>query len=82
MFRGFRSAPDAPREGGFKMFNRLTLVGMAIAVCLALFVAVMVNPAIGPRASQADLGNTSISIEAIHQRLDHTKLPIHLAPEP
>ena len=64
------------------MLNRLTLVGMAIAVGLALLVAVIVNPAIGPRASQADLGSTTVSIEAIHQRLDHTKLPIHSAPEP
>ena len=64
------------------MLNRVTLVGVAIALGFALLVAVQVNSGIGPLASRADLGNTSISIEDLHRKVDYTRLPIHSVPEP
>ena len=64
------------------MLNRTALIGLAIASGAALLAAVLVNPAIGPRVSRADLGSTSMSIEAIHRQVDHTKLPTHSIPEP
>jgi hypothetical protein len=64
------------------MLNRAPLIGLAIVLGTALFVAVLVNPGRGQRVSQADLGSTSISIEDLHRKIDHTRLPIHSVPEP
>jgi len=65
------------------MLNRATLIGLAVALAAAFVVAVLVNPAIGPRVSRAELGNSaSISIESLHREVDHNKLPIHSVPEP
>jgi hypothetical protein len=64
------------------MLNRVTLVGVAIALGFALLVAAQVNPGIGPPASRADLGSASISIEDLHRKVDHTRLPIQSVPEP
>jgi hypothetical protein len=64
------------------MLNRATVIGVAITLAAALAVAVLVHPAIGPRASRADLGSPSISIEDLQRQVDHSKLPIHTAPEP
>jgi hypothetical protein len=64
------------------MLNRATVIGCAIALAAALLVAVLVNPAIGPRPSRADFGSSSISIEHLHGQVDHGKLPIHSIPEP
>jgi hypothetical protein len=64
------------------MLNRVTFVGMAIAFGTAIFVGLLVNPGTGPRISRADLASTSISIEDLHRKVDHTRLPIHSAPEP
>jgi hypothetical protein len=64
------------------MPNRATVIGVAIALAATVVVAVLVWPAIGPRASRADLGTPSISIEDLHRQVDHGKLPTHVAPEP
>jgi len=64
------------------MPNRVTLIGLAFAFATAVFVAVLVNPGTGPRVSRAELASTSISIEDLHRKVDHTRLPIHSAPEP
>jgi hypothetical protein len=64
------------------MLNRATFIGLAIALGSALLVAVLVDLAIGPRASQADLRSASISIEDIHRKVDHTRLPLQSVPEP
>jgi hypothetical protein len=63
------------------MLNRATVTGIAIAIATTV-VAVLVWPVIGPRASRADLGSPSISIEDLHRQVDHGKLPVHVAPEP
>jgi hypothetical protein len=64
------------------MRNRTTVIGLAIAVAAALVVIVLVSPALGPRASRADLGSTPLSIESLHGQVDHGKLPVHAIPEP
>jgi len=64
------------------MLNRTPLIGLAIAVAAALLVIVLVNPVLGPRASRADLGTASISIEDLHRQGDHRKLPVHAIPLP
>jgi hypothetical protein len=64
------------------MLNRITTVGFAVALAAALLVIALVSPALGPRASRADLGSPSLSIEDLHNKVDHRKLPIHAIPEP
>jgi hypothetical protein len=64
------------------MLNHVAVIGFAIALAVVLLVAVLMNPALGPRPSRADLGNPSISIEGLHGQVDHGKLPIQSAPEP
>ena len=64
------------------MLNRAAVVGFAVAVAAALVVIVLVSPAVGPRASRADLGSPSLSIEDLHTKIDHHKLPVHAIPEP
>jgi len=64
------------------MLNRALLIGLAFAFGTALFVAVLVNPGTGPQVSRADLASISISIEDLHRKVDHARLPIDLAPEP
>jgi hypothetical protein len=64
------------------MLNRVSLIGLVVALGFALGVSMLINSAIGPRASQADFVSTSISIGDIQQRVDQTMLPIHSIPEP
>jgi hypothetical protein len=64
------------------MLNRTTVIGLTIAAAAALLVIALVTPALGPRASHADLGVPSISIEQLHQKVDHRALPVHAIPEP
>lgn len=64
------------------MLNRAAVVGFAVAVAAGLVVIVLVSPAVGPRASRADLGSPSLSIEDLHTKIDHHKLPVHAIPEP
>ena len=64
------------------MLNRIIAVGFAVALAAALLVIVLVSPALGPRASRADLGSPSLSIEDLHTKIDHRKLPVHVIPEP
>jgi hypothetical protein len=64
------------------MLNRIATIGFAVAVAAALFVIALVSPELGPRASRADLGSPSLSIEDLHTTIDHTKLPVHVIPEP
>ena len=64
------------------MLNRATVIGFAIALAAALLVIVLVSPAIGPRASRADLGSPAISIEGLHGQIDRSKLPVQPIPEP
>jgi hypothetical protein len=64
------------------MLNRATAVGFAVALAAALLAIVLVVPALGPRASHADLGSPSLSIEDLHSKIDHHKLPVHAIPEP
>ena len=63
------------------MLKRTILVGLAVAAAAALLTA-LVSPEIGPRASRADLGSASMSIEAVHRQVDHSKLPTQAIPEP
>jgi len=64
------------------MLNRATVIGFAVAFVAALIVVVLVNPPLGPRTSRADLGTPSISIDDLHGKVDHGKLPVHVIPEP
>jgi len=64
------------------MLNRVAVIGLAVAAAAALLVIVLVGPALGPRASRADLGSPSLSIEDLHTKIDHRKLPVHVIPEP
>ena len=64
------------------MLNRITAIGFAVALAAALLAIVLVSPALGPRASRADLGSPSLSIEDLHSKVDHRKLPVHAIPEP
>ena len=64
------------------MLNRATVIGLVVALAAVLLVVVLVSPAIGPRASHADLASPSISIERLHGQVDHSKLPIQPIPEP
>jgi hypothetical protein len=64
------------------MLNRATVIGFAIALAAVLLVIVLVSPTIGPRASRADLGSPSISIEGLHGQIDHSKLPVQPISEP
>jgi hypothetical protein len=64
------------------MLNRITAVGFAVALAAALLAIVLVSPAFGPRASRADLGGPSLSIEDLHTKIDHRKLPVHVIPKP
>ena len=64
------------------MLNRVAVIGLAVAAAAALLVIVLVSPALGPRASRADLGSPSLSIEDLHSKIDHRKLPVHAFPEP
>jgi hypothetical protein len=64
------------------MLNRVAVIGLAVAAAAALLVIVLVSPALGPRASHADLGSPSLSIEDLHSKVDHRKLPVHAIPEP
>jgi hypothetical protein len=64
------------------MLNRIPVIGLAIAVAAALLVIALVTPALGPRASLADLGSPSLSIEQLHRQVDHHKLPVHAIPLP
>jgi hypothetical protein len=64
------------------MLNRATVIGVAIALATALVVIVLVQPAIGPPVSRANLGNSSIPVDDLHRQVDLNKLPIHSAPEP
>ena len=64
------------------MLNRITAVGFAVALAAALLAMVLVFPALGPRPSRADLGSPSLSIEDLHTKIDHRKLPVHVIPEP
>jgi len=64
------------------MLNRITAVGFAVALAAALLAIVLVSPAFGPRATRADLGSPSLSIEDLHTKIDHRKLPVHVIPEP
>ena len=64
------------------MLNRITAVGFAVALAAALLAIVLVGPAFGPRASRAYLGSPSLSIEDLHTKIDHRKLPVHVIPEP
>jgi hypothetical protein len=64
------------------MLNRATVIGLTITAAAALLVIALVTPALGPRASRADLGVPSISIEQLHQKVDHRALPVHAIPEP
>jgi len=64
------------------MFNRSTVIGGVIALAAALVGIALVQPAIGPQASRADLGSPSIPVDDIHRQVDPNKLPIHSAPEP
>lgn len=64
------------------MLNRTTVIGVVIALAAALVWIVLVQPAIGPQASRADLGSPSISVDYLHRQVDPHKLPIHAAPEP
>jgi hypothetical protein len=63
------------------MLNRTPVIGLAIAVA-ALLVIALVTPTLGPRASRADLGSPSISIEQLHRQVDHRTLPVQAIPEP
>jgi hypothetical protein len=63
------------------MLNRVTFVGIAIAFGTAFFVGLLVNSRTGPGVSRSDLASTSISIEDLYRKVDHTRLPIHSAPE-
>lgn len=76
--RGLRGATV---EEAF-MLNRTTTIGVAIALAAALAVIVLVQPAIGPQASRAELGSPSIPVDYLHRQVDPNKLPIHSAPEP
>jgi hypothetical protein len=64
------------------MLNRITAVGFAVALAAILLVLALVSPALGPRASRADLGSPSLSIEDLHTKIDHRRLPVHVIPEP
>ena len=64
------------------MLNRITAVGFAVALAAAFLAIVLVSPALGPRASRADLGSPSLSIEDLHTKIDQHKLPVHVIPEP
>jgi hypothetical protein len=81
-----RLVSDKGGEGGTVkeafMLNRITAVGFAVAVAAALLVIALASPALGPRASRADLGSPSLSIEDLHSKVDHRKLPVHVIPEP
>jgi len=63
------------------MLSRVTVIGLAVAAA-ALLVIVLVTPAIGPRASLAEFGSPTLSIESLHSQVDHSKLPVHAIPEP
>jgi hypothetical protein len=64
------------------MLSRATAVGFAVTLAAALLAIVLVVPALDPRASHADLGSPSLSIEDLHTKIDHHKLPVHAIPEP
>jgi len=64
------------------MLNRTTVVGLAVALAAGLLVIVLVSPGFGPRASHADFGSPSLSIEDLHGKVDHRTLPVHAIPEP
>jgi hypothetical protein len=64
------------------MLNRATFVSLATMSGVGLLLTMLVTLPVGPRASQPDLGSTSISIEDLHRRVDHTTLPISSIPEP
>ncbi|MBV8752746.1 MAG: hypothetical protein JO328_07795 [Hyphomicrobiales bacterium] len=64
------------------MLNRTPVIGLAIAVAAALLVIALVTPTLGPRASRAELGSPSISIEGFHRQVDHRNLPVHAIPLP
>jgi hypothetical protein len=64
------------------MLNRITAVGFAVALAAAFLAIVVISPALGPRASRADLGSPSLSIEDLHANIDHRRLPVHVIPEP
>jgi hypothetical protein len=64
------------------MLNRTTVVGLVVALVAALLVIVLVNPALGPQASRADLASPSLSIEGLHGKVDHRKLSVQEIPLP
>jgi hypothetical protein len=64
------------------MLNRTTAVGLTVALAAALLVIALVSTALGPQASRADLGSPSLSIEGLHAKIDHRKLPVHEIPLP
>jgi len=64
------------------MLNRATVVGMAIALAVALLVVVLTYPSIGPQVSRAGVASPGISIEDLHRQVDSGKLPVHSAPMP
>jgi hypothetical protein len=64
------------------MLNRSTVIGVAIALAAVLVGIVLVQPAIGPQASRANLAGPSTPIDNLHRQVDPNKLPIQSAPEP
>jgi hypothetical protein len=64
------------------MLNRIPVIGLAVAVAAALLVVALVTPALGPRASRADLASPSLSIDQLHRQVDYRQLPVHAIPLP
>jgi hypothetical protein len=64
------------------MPNRATLIGVAVALAVALVVIVLVQPAIGPQVSRANLASPSLPVEELHHQVDASKLPVQPIPEP
>jgi len=64
------------------MLTRTTVVAVAVTLAATLFVIVLAQSAIGPRASRADLASPSLPVDALHRQVDPGKLPVELAPAP